>query len=151
MTSEQIKVRGGGRRVREKPDTLFSYTPPASSASPNHPPYALPPRSPRVSLSLFWPPTPQWYPEAGVLLKQKSTVAPSYPWVLHQHSTNIGQKVFKIKNSRKIPKQQNLNLQCAKSFLHCIYNYLCSIYNVFGIISTQVALVVKKLTANAGD
>ena len=44
MTSEQIKVRGGGRRAREKPDTLFSSTPPASSASPNRPPYALPPR-----------------------------------------------------------------------------------------------------------
>ena len=85
MTSEQIKVRGGGRRAREKPNTPFSSIPPASSASPNCSPYTLPPRSPQVSFPLFWPPTPQLYPEAEVLLKQKSTVAPSYPWVLHPH------------------------------------------------------------------
>ena len=85
MTSEQIKVRGGGRRAREKQNTLLSSTPPASSASPNRSSYTLPPRSPWVSFPLFWPPSPQWYPEAGVLLKQKSTVAPLYLWVLHPH------------------------------------------------------------------
>ena len=37
----------------------FSSTPPASSASPNCSPYILPPRSPRVSFPLFWPPTSQ--------------------------------------------------------------------------------------------
>lgn len=108
MTSEQIKVRRGGRRAREKPDTLFSSTPPASSASPNCPPYALPPRSPWVSLSLFWPPSPQWYPEAGVLLKKKeyscSLVSLGSASTFNQHWTES----FQNKKFQKDPKTAKL-------------------------------------------
>lgn len=113
---------GGGEELREKPNNFLSSTPPASLSSPltAHPTLYLP-EAPWVSFPLFWPPSPQWYPEAGVLLNKEyscslvslGSASPS------QHSTNLGQKC-KIKNLQKDSQTAKLGI-CKRCHLHCIY------------------------------